>query len=223
MSFAAIMGFRLFSHYVTQAYLRRKSIFSRKVYIKPKSHDREILAIRKIEMLKLVRPPYGLCDAGEYWAETMKTNLVDYLGKQKTWADSALVLKEWGEIIRRDLYVCGWPFECRRSNFLKTTRSLLWRCSNPNRGCNISSPVLEHRYRRYRRVRLWYRSGVIQRLWIQSTSTARSSHSCRTTLYSLGLKTRDPMFRVLRIRPTRWGRKLMEGVRLSSSIAVFGL
>lgn len=42
---AAIMGFRLFSDYVTQEYFQSKSSLTREVYIRPRQDDIQVLVI----------------------------------------------------------------------------------------------------------------------------------------------------------------------------------
>lgn len=90
LSVAVIKGFRIFSHDVTQAYLQSKTNLTRKVYIRPKQEDRKVLGIKNGEVFRLVRPLYGLCDAGDYWTHTMETHLVNDLKMQQASGDSAL-------------------------------------------------------------------------------------------------------------------------------------
>lgn len=84
------MGFRLFSHDVTQAYLQSKSNLTRKVFIRPKRKDMDVLGLRSGEIFELVWPLYGICDAGDYWGETMTTHLINDLCMRQTHGDAAL-------------------------------------------------------------------------------------------------------------------------------------
>lgn len=71
LSVFSTLGFRDFSHDVTQAYLQSKYKLTRIIYIKPKPQGRVILGLRDGDIFELVRPLYGLCDSGDYWVETM--------------------------------------------------------------------------------------------------------------------------------------------------------
>lgn len=59
------MGFRLFSHDVTQAYLKSKSNLSCQVYIRPKENDKDVFGLQSGKLFELVRPLQGLCEAGD--------------------------------------------------------------------------------------------------------------------------------------------------------------
>lgn len=56
LSISACLRFRVFSHGVTQAYLRSKYKMTRDVFIKPKERDRELLDLNFGDMLKLKMP-----------------------------------------------------------------------------------------------------------------------------------------------------------------------
>jgi hypothetical protein len=58
---AAIFGFRVCTHDVQHAYLQSAESLLRYVYLKPPA----VLNIRSDQVLKLLRPQYGLCDAGD--------------------------------------------------------------------------------------------------------------------------------------------------------------
>lgn len=57
---AAVLWFRIFSHYVTQAYLKSKDNFTRNVYLRPKSLYLAKLGLHADELLKLTSPLYVL-------------------------------------------------------------------------------------------------------------------------------------------------------------------
>lgn len=71
LAVAACLGFRLFSHDVTQAYLQSKYRMTHDVYVDPKPADRHLFGIGDEELLKLELPLYGVCDAGGYWGITV--------------------------------------------------------------------------------------------------------------------------------------------------------
>jgi Reverse transcriptase (RNA-dependent DNA polymerase) len=66
---AAIFGFRVCTHDVQQAYLQSAESLLRDVYLKPPA----VLNLRSDQVLKHLRPLYGLCDAGDYWARYSTT------------------------------------------------------------------------------------------------------------------------------------------------------
>lgn len=65
-SFAAITGNRIFTNDVTQAFLQSESPTTREIYIKPRDRDRHFFALSTSQLLKVIRPLYGLCDSGDY-------------------------------------------------------------------------------------------------------------------------------------------------------------
>jgi Reverse transcriptase (RNA-dependent DNA polymerase) len=73
---AAIFGFNLFSTDVTQAYLQSAEKLLRDVYIKPTKE----LSMEPGQLLKLLRPLYGLADSGDYWGRTLSNHLREDLG-----------------------------------------------------------------------------------------------------------------------------------------------
>ena len=83
---AAIFGFRLFSTDVTQAYLQSAERLMRDVYIKPNGE----FELSKDQLLKLLKPLYGLADSGDYWGKTFSQHLTDDLGMKPCVCDPAL-------------------------------------------------------------------------------------------------------------------------------------
>lgn len=101
LSVSAVMGFRLFSHDVTQAYLQSKYELTRKIYVQPKEKDLDIFGLKKGELFELNKPLYGICDAGDYWGVTMDEHIVNDLHMTPMAGDAALYVKknEVGETI----------------------------------------------------------------------------------------------------------------------------
>jgi Reverse transcriptase (RNA-dependent DNA polymerase) len=83
---AAKFGFRVCTHDVQQAYLQSAESLLRDVYLKPPA----VLNLGADQVLKLLRPLYGLCDAGDYWARTILDHLTKDLGLTQAIGDSGL-------------------------------------------------------------------------------------------------------------------------------------
>ena len=83
---AAIFGFRLFSTDVTQAHLQSAENLMRDVFITPKGE----FELSKDQLLKLLKPLYGLADSGDYWDKTFSRHLTDDLGMRPCVCDPAL-------------------------------------------------------------------------------------------------------------------------------------
>ena len=86
---AALFGFRLFSTDVTQAYLQSSEELSRDVYVKPSPE----FNLDSNQLLKLVKPLYGLADSGDYWGRTLMNHLEKELGMKSSVTDSAFLFK----------------------------------------------------------------------------------------------------------------------------------
>jgi Reverse transcriptase (RNA-dependent DNA polymerase) len=86
---AAIFGFRICTHDVQQAYLQSAESLIRDVYLKPPA----VLNLRGDQVLKLLRPLYGLCDAGDYWARTILDHLTKDLNLTQSIGDSGLFFR----------------------------------------------------------------------------------------------------------------------------------
>jgi Reverse transcriptase (RNA-dependent DNA polymerase) len=80
---AAIFGFRVCTHDVQQAHLQSAENLLRDVYLKPPA----VLNLSSDTMLKLLRPLYGLCDAGDYWARTILDHLTKDVNLVQTVGD----------------------------------------------------------------------------------------------------------------------------------------
>ena len=93
---AAIFGFRLFSTDVTRAYLQSAEELMRDVYIKPNGE----FELGPDQLLKLLKPLYGLCDSGDYWGKTFSQHLTDDLGMKPTTLDPALYAKKMHEKLK---------------------------------------------------------------------------------------------------------------------------
>jgi Reverse transcriptase (RNA-dependent DNA polymerase) len=89
VGFALILVFNLFSTDVTQAYLQSAENLRRDLYIKPTKE----FSIAPGQLLKLLRPLYGLADSGDYWGRTLSNHLRKDLGMESATGDPALFFK----------------------------------------------------------------------------------------------------------------------------------
>lgn len=102
VSTAAILGLQLFADDITQAYLQSEESYSRRIYLRPRPADRHYFGLKESELLPLIRPLYGICDAGDYWHATMTGHVEGDLGMRSLTSDPALFVK-WG----RDGHLIG--------------------------------------------------------------------------------------------------------------------
>ena len=85
-SLAAVHIFRIWSHDVSQAYLQSSEKLMRKVYLRPPKE----LNLSSDELIEIIKPLYGLPDAGDYWDRTMADHLRRDLNMVPTYDDIAL-------------------------------------------------------------------------------------------------------------------------------------
>lgn len=90
---AAVCGFRLFLHDVTQAYTKSKHKLTREVYLRIHKRDLVTFDMQEDEILELLKPLYGLCNAGDYWAVALEEHIINDLGMQSVVSDPALFAK----------------------------------------------------------------------------------------------------------------------------------
>lgn len=69
----SIVGFRIFSTNVTQAYLQSAEKLHREIFIKPIAE----FDLRRDELLKLLKLPYELSESKHYWGRTFRDHLED--------------------------------------------------------------------------------------------------------------------------------------------------
>lgn len=93
---AAVFGYRLFSTDVCQAYLQSAEELLRDVYIQPGKE----FELREDQILKLLRPLYGLSDSGDYWGATFSKHLKEDLGMETTTLDPAFFFKKVKEKLK---------------------------------------------------------------------------------------------------------------------------
>jgi Reverse transcriptase (RNA-dependent DNA polymerase) len=89
LSLAAILGFRITSSDVTQAYIQSTHNLTRDVFINPEG----AIELPADHVLKLLKPLYGLCDAGDHWSRTYHKHLMEDLKLEPTVNDPDLFFK----------------------------------------------------------------------------------------------------------------------------------
>lgn len=93
VSTSAILNFRLYLHDITQAYLQSQEGFTRDLYLRPRAEDRHLFDLAEDEVLLLVLPLYGICDAGDYWHVTLTSHIEEDLGMVPLVSEPALYAK----------------------------------------------------------------------------------------------------------------------------------
>ena len=91
IALATIFGLKLSVADWRQGYIQSKSQLLRKVFVRPKE-----LHLNANELVQVIRPVYGLADAGEYWADTLSRHLREHLRFKQATTDLALWLKTVG-------------------------------------------------------------------------------------------------------------------------------
>lgn len=86
---AVIFGFHLWSTYISQAYLQSWMGLLREAYNRPTGD----IELPPGTLLKLLRPLYGLLDAGVYWHATFSRHMQRVLRMNHTYRDLALFFK----------------------------------------------------------------------------------------------------------------------------------
>lgn len=93
VSTSAILDFRLFAHDITQAYLQSQDGFTRQLYLRPKPADRHLFDMEEDELLEILLPLYGVCDAGDYWHATFTAHIEGDLMMSSLTSDPSMFYK----------------------------------------------------------------------------------------------------------------------------------
>ena len=106
VSTSAVLGFRIFSHDVNQAYLQSKDKLSREVFVRPRARDARYFGVRDDEVLQVLLPLYGLPDAGDYWDVTVLDHVENELGMEPLVGDPRLFVKDGSNALQGLLGGC---------------------------------------------------------------------------------------------------------------------
>lgn len=82
-----------FSTDVAQAYPQRAENLKRDVFINPPKE----ITLKPAQLIKLLKPLYGLSESSDYWGRTLKRNLEDERGITSGTSDAALFFKKIGD------------------------------------------------------------------------------------------------------------------------------
>lgn len=88
LALATIFGFDLWSTDINQAYLQSASNLRREIFVRP-----DVLELDKDQLLQVVKPLYGLSDAGDYWGETLTEQHLKELNMEQATGDFSLFFK----------------------------------------------------------------------------------------------------------------------------------
>jgi Reverse transcriptase (RNA-dependent DNA polymerase) len=69
LALASILGFNIWSTDINQAYHKSSSNIQRKIFVRP-----DVFQLDPDQLLQVVKPLYGLSDAGDYWGQTLTDN-----------------------------------------------------------------------------------------------------------------------------------------------------
>ena len=79
LSIAAVSNYRISMVDFVQAYLQASEKLDRNIYLRVLKEDRELFGITEGQFLKLLKPLYGICDSGDYWAATFTHYVTEVL------------------------------------------------------------------------------------------------------------------------------------------------
>jgi hypothetical protein len=92
ISFAALFRLRVWNQDVTQAYTRSALPLMRKIVLQPAQKALDYFEMTSDEVLQLLRPLYGLADAGDYLKATIVDHMLNDLGLARTYGDISHII-----------------------------------------------------------------------------------------------------------------------------------
>jgi transposase InsO family protein len=125
LAMAACFDFEIWSTDVNQAYLQAATPLLRDVFIKAP----DVLTLNQGELLRLLKPLYGLSEAGDYWSETLRTFHLTAMQMEGMCGDMCMFMKHAGKLLVGcsasyvdDLLQCGTPeFKKQMQHTIKTS------------------------------------------------------------------------------------------------------
>lgn len=90
LSLSAIIGFRVWNQDITQAYTQSALALMSTIFSQPSKKDLQFFEMPSEQVLQLLRPLYGIADAGNYWNATMVKHMLIELGLSRTDNDLSL-------------------------------------------------------------------------------------------------------------------------------------
>jgi hypothetical protein len=97
---AAIFGWKVWTEDVRQAYLQTSGRLSRDVFLTYLNGAEAELRLKPHEALRLLRPQYGLAEAGDMWHFEFSSQYRDKLGMQELKSEPALYAKFKEDVLR---------------------------------------------------------------------------------------------------------------------------
>jgi hypothetical protein len=88
IALAAVFGFDVWTADVRQAYLQATTPLLRDVFVKT-----DTITLERNELLRFLKPLYGLSDSGDYWARTLSNFHLEQLQLQQSTGDFALFFR----------------------------------------------------------------------------------------------------------------------------------
>jgi hypothetical protein len=86
---ASILGFRMWSTDIKQAYLQSAEDLKREIYVRP-----DVMKLPPDELLQVVKPLYGLADSGDYWHETLTAHHTTKLLMEQSTGDFSFFFRK---------------------------------------------------------------------------------------------------------------------------------
>jgi len=94
LSTSAVFGWRLFSHDINQVYLQIKDAMARDLYVKVRPRDAKSFGLHENELLRMLKPLYGVPEPGDYWEFIFVLHVKEDLVMDPRTGDPALFLKK---------------------------------------------------------------------------------------------------------------------------------
>jgi len=91
---SAVFGWSFFSRDFNKAYLQSNDAMARSLYVKMPPRDSTYFGLDEDELPRMLKPLYGLPEAGDYWDGTIVLHVKEDLVRDPLTGDPALFLKK---------------------------------------------------------------------------------------------------------------------------------